>query len=263
VDELEAQVVSNVTARSELADSEEGASVVITHAKLAALKELNLSVSDAVAFGIDLGIPVVRGARPSSDIQDCGPQGLQQCSSSAIDGELDVLLGADDDEVEVGKVVSSQGKEIPLDEAFRRIQLQMRGAAIASCIIKEEPLEKGEEVIVPCTKLRFTQRACSGRFRCGRLLGETIEALVSGAIDPLDLRHHWLVLQVVRRGEKMLSVDNRRLYCLHKFQRHVHPREVLVRIRVYDWDPVFDRFLQHWDAAEGLSIHVRRSRPCR
>ena len=45
-------------------------------------------------------------------------------------------------------------------------------------------------------------------------------------------------------GGAFCSVENRRLYCLKRYQLHVgRAKEVWVRVRLHRWRELFDRFL--------------------
>ena len=148
--------------------------------------------------------------------------------------------------------------QVGLDEVFAQIRQLQRGGVVASPVVKEEP---AEEVIVPCDRLLYTQKSCAKRFRGGpfggKLLEEVIEAWVRGvaAIDPL--KDEWLIFDVVRREDKLYSVDNRRLHMLKEYQRRV-PCKVWVRIRWKLWEPLFSRYLSHSDSTNGgITIGVR------
>ena len=71
-------------------------------------------------------------------------------------------LEAIDEDVEIGLVLSAQGENLPLDEAFRRIRMSIRGEQAACDTEKEEP---GEEMTIWVDKIYYTQKSCSPRFR--------------------------------------------------------------------------------------------------
>jgi len=169
---------------------------------------------------------------------------------------VEIKLQADKEAIEIGQVISAQGDDISLEEALGRISMTLKGA---KSTFKEEP---GEERLVECTRIRYTQDSCSRRFRhgphAGRLLTDVVEDLVAERLHPE--RSSWLTLDVVERKRSLVSVDNRRLWCLHEFQRRIPSRTVYAKIRVKRWDPLFDRYLVHLDSKSGngnSSIHVR------
>ena len=136
-----------------------------------------------------------------------------------------------------------------MDKVFSAIRMTLRGEVATLQAVKDEPVEQGGVITVQVDKLRFTQSGCSERFFGGRPLEATIGAILGGAVDPLSAE--WLVLRVVKRNGMLLSMDNRRLYCLKEAQRRTRlrdaARDVWVRAQVYTWDPVLDTFLQHLD----------------
>ena len=169
-------------------------------------------------------------------------------------------LEAIDEDVEIGLVLSAQGENLPLDEAFPRIRMSIRGEQAACDTEKEEP---GEEMTIWVDKIYYTQKSCGPRFLggpyAGRPLEEAIADLESGIID--QLRDEWLVLDVVKRGNRLQSVDNRRLYCLKMWQqRHPSNKKVLARIRMKVWDTLFGRYMSHSESPNGgETIRKRQS----
>lgn len=140
--------------------------------------------------------------------------------------------------------LNTQGDDLPIDIAFQRIALSIRGQRAVGTEVK---LEIFEEMIVPVKNIAYTQRWCSNYFRGGPYAGEqlqvVIDYLISGAIDPLN--DSWLTLDIVKRNGKLQSVDNRRLYCLKAWQAQDASKDIQARIRLRVWDPLFDRYLQH------------------
>merc|ERR1712187_394510 len=121
------------------------------------------------------------------------------------------------------------------------MRMTLKGDAIAEGLVKIEPLEQGEVIMVPCTKLRFTQRTCGSFFRDGRRVLDTIQEIVSGGLCPEE--HRSFELRVIRRNGLLLSLDNRRLFCLKEAQRQLRPRVLRARGAVYTWDLAFDVLL--------------------
>lgn len=52
-------------------------------------------------------------------------------------------------------------------------------------------------------------------------------------------------------SSQMISIDNRRLWCLQEFQRRVPSGTVYAKTRVKVWNLLFDRFLKHLDSEQG------------
>ena len=67
----------------------------------------------------------------------------------------------------------------------------------------------GEEMTVCVNRIYYTQKNCGAKFQggpyAGRFLEEAIADLEAGIIDPL--RDEWLVLDVVKRKNRLQSVD--------------------------------------------------------
>ena len=249
-----------------------GASRHVPEAKLAALKELGLSVEQAVSLGINvfrLGIDAARSDADqiSSLVADSGREACKRDVELGADAEAcshDIEFGADAEDIALGKALNARGEELTLDKVFSAIRMTLRGEVATLQAVKDEPVEQGEVITVQVDKLRFTQSGCSERFFDGRPLEATIGAILGGAVDPLSAE--WLVLRVVKRNGMLLSMDNRRLYCLKEAQRRTRlrdaARDVWVRAQVYTWDPVLDTFLQHLDhdcwGGAGATITVRK-----
>ena len=176
-------------------------------------------------------------------------------SRSEIEEVEQVQLDASEDDVVVWRVLNTQGDDLPIDIAFQRIALSIRGQRAVGTEVK---LEIFEEMIVPVKNIAYTQRWCSNYFRGGPYAGEqlqvVIDYLISGAIDPLN--DSWLTLDIVKRNGKLQSVDNRRLYCLKAWQAQEASKDIQARIRLRVWDPLFDRYLQH-NETDSTSIRVR------
>ena len=154
----------------------------------------------------------------------------------------DIQLDTTEEDVKNGRALDVEGRTISLEAVFSRMRMALLGETMAYRDVKQEPVE---EITGPVQQLLYSQWTCSSRFRggpyAGRLLHEAIADLTSGNLDPLQ--DDWLVLDVVRRNARLFSVDNRRLFCLRSWQQQEPERKVLARIRVREWDPVFDRFM--------------------
>ncbi len=64
----------------------------------------------------------------------------------------EVEVEAAEEDIEIGRVISAQGDDISLEEAFARIRLTQQGTQNS----KEEP---AEEKLVDCTQIRYSQHA--------------------------------------------------------------------------------------------------------
>ena len=99
------------------------------------------------------------------------------------------------------------------------------------------------EETLPCTSVKYTQKSCSKAFSCGRSLQETVEGIVKGVIDPLV--SDFLVLTAVRFGDRLYSIDNRRLLCMRTAAKLLN-KPVFARVRVYDFASGFQEFMRWW-----------------
>lgn len=111
--------------------------------------------------------------------------------------------------------------------------------------------------IARCSDILYTQDSCSNVFGDGTHLESVVQQLIAGDRDPLS--DPWFVLDVVEWSEQFYSVDNRRLYCLHRYQEHLgDSTTVHVRIRLHRWLDTFDRFWLHFTTSNGgKSIRIR------
>ena len=57
---------------------------------------------------------------------------------------------------------------------------------------------------------------------------------------------------------RLISVDNRRLYCLKSWQEKVPEVDARARVSVRVWDPLFDTFLKRNWAQGASNIHRRK-----
>ena len=123
---------------------------------------------------------------------------LQPASISSQTLDVAIELPAESDDVEIGKIISSKGDDTTLEAIFEEWC-----GMLASARTHDVKDEDSETIRVPVDSLRFTQRGCSDRFQCGRLVSETVDEFVRGS-DPAELP--WCVLRVIRRGGLLLSV---------------------------------------------------------
>ena len=86
------------------------------------------------------------------------------------------------------------------------------------------------ETITPMSSIDSTHRqkrilncTCGRRFRhgpyAGRLLEDAVEGLITQKLHPE--RDAWLTLDVIEKEGRLISIDNRRLWCLHEFHLKV------------------------------------------
>jgi hypothetical protein len=96
---------------------------------------------------------------------------------------------------------------------------------------KEEP---AEDRLVDCTQIRYSQASCARRFRrgpyAGRLLANVVDDLLAERLNPG--RDDWLTLDVIEKEGKLISIDNRRLWCLKEFYLRGNSPAVYAKIRV-------------------------------
>ena len=169
--------------------------------------------------------------------------------------EDELRTGAAKEDIEICRAISAQGDDISLEDALDRIRMTGKGAQL---IVKSEP---AEERLVECNRIRYSQDSCARRFRhgpyAGLLIVDAVRDLTAKRLHPE--RDDWLTLDVVSKENKLISMDNRRLWCLHEFQRRSGSLTVYAKIRVSVWNPSFDRFLEHLDSRYGSdSIRVRQ-----
>ena len=98
-------------------------------------------------------------------------------------------------------------------------------------------------------EIEYTQASIKAEFRDGRPLEQLISDLHRGKVDPCTCRT--LELEVVEYGGKYYSNDNRRLYCLNKYQESVHWK-VKVAAKVYLFPKALERFVDRY--AERLQL---------
>ena len=116
----------------------------------------------------------------------------------------------------------------------------------------------------PPLGVRFRQLSCPPFCRLPNAVGlrairNVISGFIRGDVDPQ--RDAWLILQVVKKGDRLISMDNRRLRCLHEWQRQAPSQLVLARIRVEVWNPMFDLLLRRDFLVLGVTPPSRLRRP--
>ncbi|CAK8985698.1 unnamed protein product [Durusdinium trenchii] len=126
----------------------------------------------------------------------------------------------------------------------------------------QEGAGHGRIVQLKCDELRFSQSSISSRFHNGESLRVKIAQLVAGeALGP------WFCLTVVRYGEHLLCMSNRRLYCLQSYQRLSPQWDGMVEVELFEWPElhskpaVFQEFVQQLNKAEGYSFQDVTLRP--
>lgn len=111
--------------------------------------------------------------------------------------------------------------------------------------------------LVKCSDLLYTQDSCKNVFADGTKLDTVVQQLIAQERDPLV--DPFFVLDVIVWGGRLYSVDNRRLYCLQRYQDYIGRSDILqVRVRLHRWLDVFDRFWIHYTTLNGgTSIRIR------
>ena len=59
-----------------------------------------------------------------------------------------------------------------------------------------------------------------------------------------ELSEEWYTLDIMKRDGKLQSADNRRLLCVEAWQSQEPSSYVRARVRLRDWDPLFDQYLK-------------------
>lgn len=172
-----------------------------------------------------------------------------------------IRLLAESDDVKIGRAMNSCGTDVAPDRIFAEIRLCLLAEESELAKVKEETLDP---LTLPVDALRFTQHGCSGKFKCGRSVSETIKLFVQG-LQPTT--QSWCILDVIRRNGLLLSNANRRLYAMKEAQRQLRENDpaavIWVHVRIHTWVAAFDTFLQHCDHActdaDGKCIKLRLS----
>ncbi|OLP95699.1 Pentatricopeptide repeat-containing protein, chloroplastic [Symbiodinium microadriaticum] len=140
-------------------------------------------------------------------------------------------------------------------------RLALRPSA-AKAVIGAAPCSGlGRVAEVNCQSLRFTQSSISARFHSGQWLEAKIRALLRGSEDPED---PWFMLTVVKYGDRLLCMSNRRLYCLQSYQARAQSRDGfwdgMVLARIFEWPnfsegpEVFEEFIRQLNNARGYRL---------
>jgi serine/threonine protein kinase len=128
-----------------------------------------------------------------------------------------------------------------------------------------EPIKGESEIIVFCEDITLyhTQSSIGPKFQDGKTFGDLIDTVVRDHTYPLqDSR---LVLNVVRKGQVLMSMDNRRLYCFRQAQRQLDrggsTLKVMVKVRVHTFEPWMDKYWRNLDEdSNGMNVRVRGGR---
>ena len=133
--------------------------------------------------------------------------------------------------------------------------------------VKSEEIPAPSEEILPVDQIVQTHASISKRFTDGRSFEDLIEGLNSERIDPMN--SPFLKLDVVHwPGRGHFSLRNRRLCCLKLHQRHVHPKVVKIRVRIFplnagfvqlmEANPMYEAFMRAYDTRDrGRSVNIR------
>lgn len=108
-------------------------------------------------------------------------------------------------------------------------------------------------------RLFYTQSSMAGQFRDGQSLEALIDAVVRDPEYPL--KDGRLVIEVVKKGRALMSLDNRRLQCFRVAQERLGSLELFIHVRERQWLPWMDRYYNNLDARNrGRDIHIRSVR---
>ena len=164
------------------------------------------------------------------------------------------VLEASESDVESIRSLVVNGDRMRVDQSLHRLRMSLPGSHAPL----GEPMDAPHEN-VECTVLRYSQTSCGGKFRGGPYAGQPLQVVIDGLMsgEVLPLEHEWMTLDVVQKDGRLISVDNRRLYCLHEHQRQIPETSVLARIRIHRWYPVFDRFLRRDGNFRDIRIRSR------
>ena len=93
-------------------------------------------------------------------------------------------------------------------------------------------------------ELDYSQSNCGQTFQDGRALTQLVQELCQGKHDPLE--SDFLCLEVVKKRGRLFSNDNRRLWCLKKYQGIIG-QKVRVKIRLEVLTRTAGRFADRFD----------------
>lgn len=147
--------------------------------------------------------------------------------------------------------------------------LEIMRRSLEGEVKQEEPeandLPKPYDKTIKVSKLRYTQEKMSNYFRDGKSLDALVDSLKSGQVSTSSA---FLKLNVVHWPQKgYFSIDNRRLWCLKRFQESERER-VCVAVRVFPLSkefvdhmtshPKYLSFLRHYDTrCDGKEVQIR------
>ena len=97
-------------------------------------------------------------------------------------------------------------------------------------------------------ELDYSQSNCRQTFQDGRALTQLVQELCQGKHDPLE--SDFLCLEVVKKRGRLFSNDNRRLWCLKKYQEIIG-QKVRVKIRLEVLTRAAGRFAERFDTTVG------------
>ena len=112
---------------------------------------------------------------------------------------------------------------------------------------------------VPVHNVKFSHRSIKRRFDDGRPLAYLVEQLCRDEVHPL--RDSFLRLRVWHFRGKLISRDNRRLYCLKKYQQK-RSGNVMVMIDIVKLGQQVDKFVSSWtlrNGGESVSLRGNQS----
>ena len=120
-----------------------------------------------------------------------------------------------------------------------------------------------EECILPVQGISFTHSSISTRFLHGTAAGKDVETLVEdlrrGRVDPMS--HPDLVIDAVRYGGRVHSLNNRRLWALQQHELLLlHELEVKACVRILPWtqESTVKRFLRAFTSfSDGETVACR------
>ena len=111
---------------------------------------------------------------------------------------------------------------------------------------------------VPVHNVKISHRSIKRRFDDGRPLANLVEQLRRDEVHPL--RDSFLRLRVWYFRGKFISRDNRRLYCLKKYQQE-RSENVMVMIDIVKLGKEVEKFVSSWTSRNGgESVRVRGHR---
>ena len=108
---------------------------------------------------------------------------------------------------------------------------------------------------VPVHNVKFSHRSIKRRFDDGRPLASLVEQLRRNEVHPL--RDSFLRLRVWHFRGKLISRDNRRLYCLKKYQQE-QSEDVMAMIDIVKLGKIVEKSVSSWTSRSGgESVRLR------